>query len=93
MDEVVFVALFGAAVASALLFAAAWVRARERLNRLEDRLLGAAGSREEGELEARVNDLAVRVAQLARGQEFLQSLLSGRRRLPQGGKSYETTPS
>lgn len=91
MEEVFFFTLFGAAIASALLFAAAYVRARQRVSRLEDRLL-AAGS-VDPELEGKVNELAVRVAQLARGQEFLQQLLSGRRRLPQAGKSYEATPS
>ena len=91
MEEVFFFTLFGAAIASALLFAAAYVRARQRVSRLEDRLL-AAGS-VDPELEGKVNDLAARVAQLARGPEFLQQLLSGRRRLPQAGKSYEATPS
>jgi hypothetical protein len=91
MDEVFFFTVFGAAVASALLFAAAYLRARRRLSLLEDRLLGAGPG--DGELESRVNELALRVAHLARGQEFLQQLLSGRRRLPQAGKSYEATPS
>jgi hypothetical protein len=91
MEEVLFFTVFGAAVASALLFAAAYLRARRRLAFLEDRLLGAGPT--DGELEGRVNELALRVAHLARGQEFLQQLLSGRRRLPQSGKPYETTPS
>lgn len=91
MDEVFFFTIFGAAIASALLFAAAYLRARRRLGRLEDRLLEAGAG--DGELEVRVNELALRVAHLARGQEFLQQLLSGRRRLPQSGKSFETTPS
>lgn len=91
MEELFFFAVFGAAIASALLFAAAYLRARQRLSRLEDRLLGAGSV--DPELEGKVNELSVRVAQLARGQEFLQQLLSGRRRLPQAGKSYEATPS
>lgn len=91
MEEVFFFTLFGAAIASALLFAAAYLRARRRLALLEDRLLGAGTA--DGELESRVNELALRVAHLARGQDFLQQLLSGRRRLPQAGKSHEATPS
>lgn len=91
MDEVLFFTVFGAAVASALLLAAAYLRARRRLSRLEDRLLSAGAV--DPELEGKVNELAIRVAQLARGQEFLQQLLSGRRRLPQSGKSYEATPT
>lgn len=90
MEEVFFFTVFGAAVASALLFAAAYLRARRRLARLEDRLLDAGP---DGELEGRVSELALRVAHLARGQEFLQQLLSGRRRLPEPGKSHEATPS
>jgi hypothetical protein len=92
-DEVVFFTLFGAAVASAVFFGAAWIRTRQRLTRLENRLLDPARSADGSELEGRVTDLSLRVAQLARGQEFLQHLLSGKRRLPQAGKSYEVTPS
>lgn len=94
-DEIVFFTLFGAAAASALLLGAAWIRSRRRLTYLENRLLNSsvAQGRDDPELEGRVNDLALRVAQLARGQEFLQHLLSGKRRLPQAGKSYEVTPS
>lgn len=92
-EELFFFTLFGAAAASALLFGAAWLRTRNRLTRLEDRLLDPGRVRDDPDLEGRVNELALRVAQLARGQEFLQQLLSGRRRLPQSGKSYEVTPS
>lgn len=91
MEEIFFFTLFGAAVASALLFAAAYLRARQRIARLEDRLLGAGTL--DAELEGKVNELTHRVAHLARGQEFLQQLLSGRRRLPEAGRSHEATPS
>jgi len=91
MEEVFFFTLFGAAIASALLFAFAYLRARQRLSRLEDRLLGAGST--DPELEGRVHELSLRVAQLARGQEFLQQLFSGHRRLPQSGKPHEATPS
>lgn len=94
-DEVIFFTLFGAAAASALLFGAAWLRTRQRLTQLENRLLEPPRARgaDDADLEGRLNDLSLRVAQLARGQEFLQQLLSGKRRLPQSGKSYEVTPS
>jgi hypothetical protein len=92
-DEIIFFTLFGAAAAGALLFGAAWLRTRQRLTYLENRLLDPPRGRDDADLEGRVNDLSLRVAQLARGQEFLQQLLSGKRRLPQAGKSYEVTPS
>ncbi len=94
-DEMVFFTLLGAAAASALLFGAAWLRTKRRLAHLEDRLLDPARARggDDADLEGRLNDLSLRVAQLARGQEFMQQLLSGKRRLPQSGKSYEVTPS
>jgi hypothetical protein len=88
MEELFFFSSFGAAIACSLLFGAAWARARRRLSRLEDRLLNGSG-RAPGDLEERVNELALRVAQLARGQEFLQQLLSGQRRLPQSGRPVE----
>lgn len=80
VDEVVYYAMFGAAVACACVFGAGWRRDRRRLAKLEDRLLN--GSAASGDLEDRVNELAQRVTQLARGQEFLQQFLSGHRRLP-----------
>ena len=94
-DEIIFFTLFGAAAASALLFGAAWLRTRQRLTHLENRLLDPPRARggDDADLEGRLTDLSLRVAQLARGQEFLQQLLSGKRRLPQSGKSYEVTPS
>jgi len=90
MEELFFFGTFGAAVACALLFSAAWARARRRLRRLEDRLLDGS-ARGPDDLEERVNELALRVAQLARGQEFLQQLLSGQRRLPQSGRPVGTS--
>jgi len=89
MNERIFFGLFGAAIACAVLLGAAWRRDRRRLTRLEDRLLDGTG-RAPGDLEERVNELAGRVTQLARGQEFLQQFLSGQRRLPQTGKTVET---
>ncbi len=88
MEELFFFGTFGAAVACALLFGVAWARAKHRLSRLEDRLLDGS-ARAPGDLEERVNELALGVAQLARGQEFLQQLFSGQRRLPQSGRPVE----
>jgi hypothetical protein len=93
VDGFVFFTAFGAAVAAAVLFGAAWGRARRRLNHLEDRLLTGQGIQDLAELEERVNELSLRVGQLARGQEFLQQLLAGRRRLPGSTKRLETTPT
>lgn len=92
-DEQVFFTLFGAALAGALLLGAAWWRARSRLNQLEDRLITALGNREGTDVDDRINDLAQRVAQLGRGQEFVQHLLSGKRHLPDSGRPLDTTPS
>lgn len=93
MDEIVFFTIFGAAVAGTLLFGSAWLRTRRRLEQLEDRLLTGSAARETAELEERLNELSLRVAHLARGQEFLQQLLSGRRRLPALARHEETTPN
>ena len=95
-DEAVFFTVFGAALAGAVLFGAAWWRARTRLNQLEDRLASTLGSRDTGDssdVQDRITDLAQRVAQLGRGQEFVQQLLSGKRRLPHLGHSADSTPS
>lgn len=90
VDDLVVFSVFGAAVACAVVFGAAWRRDRRRLTQLEDRLLGGSG-RTPSDLEERVNELADRVTQLARGQEFLQQFLSGQRRLPQSGRPMETS--
>lgn len=92
MEEFLFFTSFGAAVAGALLFGAAWRRTRRRLELLEDRLLSGSGARDLAELEERLNELSLRVAQLGRGQEFLQQLLSGRRRLAASARHQEATP-
>ena len=90
VDELVAYSVFGAAIACAVVFGAAWRRDRRRLAQIEDRLLGGS-ERAPGDLEERVNDLANRVTHLARGQEFLQQFLSGQRRLPHSGRPVETS--
>lgn len=95
-DEAVFFTVFGAALAGAVLFGAAWWRARTRLNRLEDKLAASLGARDagdSGDVQDRITELAQRVAQLGRGQEFVQQLLSGKRRLPTLGHAADSTPS
>jgi hypothetical protein len=95
-DEAVFFTVLGAALAGALLFGAAWWRARTRLNQLEDLLAASLGPREardNADVHDRITELAQRVAQLGRGQEFVQQLLSGKRRLPQLGHPSDSTPS
>ena len=96
-DEAVFFTVFGAAVAGALLFGAAWWRARTRLHQLEDRLAATLGprdnTRDTSDAHERIAELAQRVAQLGRGQEFIQQLLSGKRRLPHLGAPADSTPS
>lgn len=98
-DEAVFFTVFGAALAGAVLFGAAWWRARTRLNQLEDRLAASLGSRDSrdatdtSDVHDRISELAQRVAQLGRGQEFVQQLLAGKRRLPGLGHAADSTPS
>lgn len=95
-DEAVFFTVFGAALAGAVLFGAAWWRARTRLNQLEDRLAASLGARDTPDttdVHDRIAELAQRVAQLGRGQEFVQQLLSGKRRLPHMGPAADSTPS
>jgi hypothetical protein len=92
-DEQAFFTLLGATLAGALLLGAAWWRARSRLNQLEDRLISALGNRDGTDVDDRINELAQRVAQLGRGQEFVQHLLSGKRHLPHSKKPIDTTPS
>ncbi|HET7248883.1 MAG TPA: hypothetical protein VFI79_03490 [Gemmatimonadales bacterium] len=94
-----FFTVFGAALAGAVLFGAAWWRARTRLNQLEDRLAASLGSRDSRDatdttdVHDRISELAQRVAQLGRGQEFVQQLLAGKRRLPGLGHAADSTPS
>ena len=93
-DKAAFFTLFGVASASAVLFAAAWWRARSRLNQLEDRLLATLATPEVGgDVTERLDELGRRVAQLARGQEFVQQLLAGKRHLPHMRSPLDTTPS
>lgn len=95
-DEAVFFTVFGAALAGAVLFGAAWWRARTRLNKLEDQLAATLGTRDTGDtsdVHDRIAELAQRVAALGRGQEFVQQLLSGKRRLPGIGHAADSTPS
>ena len=95
-EEAVFFTVFGAALAGALLFGVAWWRARSRLNQLEDRLAASLGSRDpgdSGDVHDRIAELAQRVAQLGRGQEFVQQLLAGKRRIPSMGRPADSTPS
>jgi hypothetical protein len=77
MDEFVFFSLFGGAVAAALGFAVAWLNARSRADRLEAQLAGRTPARgDEGRLEARVNELATQLDELARSQDFLHRLIT-----------------
>lgn len=92
MEEFLFFTSLGAAVAGTVLFGAAWHRTRRRLEQLEDRLMNGSAARDLAELEERLNELSLRVAQLGRGQEFLQQLLSGRRRLATSARHQDATP-
>jgi hypothetical protein len=84
MEEFWFFTTFGGAIATALGFALAWASARSRANRLEDQLTGRLGRSEaERQLEARLNELAAQVEELARSQDFLHRLISRKlERLP-----------
>ena len=77
MDEFVFFSLFGGAVATAVGFAVAWLNARSRADRLEAQLASRTSpGADEGHLEARVNELASQLDELARSQDFLHRLIT-----------------
>jgi hypothetical protein len=84
MDEFIFFSLFGGAVATAMGFAVAWLNARGRADRLEAQLASRTSPRAEGgQLEARVNELATQLDELARSQDFLHRLITKKlERLP-----------
>ena len=92
MDAFVFFTLFGGAIVAAVAFALAWQRTRRRLDRLEHRFLQSAVALDLEEVEERLNDMAKRLEQMARGQDFLHQVVTGRRRLPESGRRAEVTP-
>src|SRR3989442_15749670 len=70
---------FGIALAAAVGFGVAWLRASRRLRQLEDRVLGTAPPDDRAErLEQAVDSLSAQVESLASGQEFLNRVLSDR---------------
>jgi hypothetical protein len=93
VDEFVFFSLFGGAMVAAVAFGLAWYRTRRRLDRLEHRFLQSAVALDLEEVEDRLNDMTRRLEQMARGQEFLHQVVTGRRRLPESGRRMESTPS
>jgi hypothetical protein len=77
MDELVFFSLFGGAVATAIGFAVAWLNARRRADRLEAQLAARTSPRgDDSQIEARVNELATQLDELARSQDFLHRLIT-----------------
>lgn len=92
MDEFFFFSLFGAAIVAAIGFGLAWYRTRRRLDRLESRFLQSAVALDLEEVEDRLNDMTHRLEQMARGQEFLHQVVTGRRRLPES-RRVEATPT
>jgi hypothetical protein len=77
MDEFVFFSLFGGAVATAVGFAVAWLNARSRADRFEAQLTSRTSPRAgDSQLEARVNELATQLDELARSQDFLHRLIT-----------------
>jgi hypothetical protein len=93
VDAFLFFTLFGGAIAAAVGFGLAWYRTRRRLDRLESRFLQSAVALDLEEVEERLNDMTRRLEQMARGQEFLHQVVTGRRRLPESGRRMEVTPT
>jgi hypothetical protein len=101
MDEefVILLFCFGISLtANVALAVAAW-RAGRRARRLENHLLGPQAAtplppgRDDGRVERveeAIDALDARLAQLARGQDFLSKLLSERRHLPAAGERAVT---
>ena len=91
MEELVFFGVFGGIAAAASGFAALWVAARRRARRLEHLVsrLSVPDDRFDV-LEQRLDGIAARLEQLARGQEFLGKLAA--KRLGLTGQRAPSTP-
>ena len=89
MEEFVFFGLFGGFAVAAGGFAALWVSARRRARRLELLVSRLATPEDRFDvLEQRLDDIAARLEQLARGQEFLGKLAA--KRLGHGERAPST---
>lgn len=92
MEELVFFGLFGGFAVAAGGFAALWVATRRRARRLEILVSRLATPEDRFDvLEQRLDDIAARLEQLARGQEFLGKLAA--KRLGALGSAGERAPS
>lgn len=94
MEELIFFGLFGTFAVASGVFATAWLAARRRARTL-DRLLTRVTSSDDrlDLMDQRLEDIAARLEQLARGQEFLGKLLSrGAGRSRAGAEPRPLTP-
>jgi hypothetical protein len=84
MEEFWFFTTFGGVTAAAIGFALAWLNARNRAARLEGHLASRGEIQApEARLEARVNELAAQIDELAKSQDFLHRLITRKlERLP-----------
>lgn len=89
-----FMFAFGIAIAGAIGFGIAWLRASTRLRELEDRLIRAVSPQRSAEpVVDALDGLAARVDDIASGQEFLNRVLSERlSKLPRPRPDREVTP-
>jgi hypothetical protein len=79
MEELVLFGLFGGFAVAAGAFAALWISARHRARRLDGLLSRLATPEDRFDLlDQRLEDIAARLEQLARGQEFLGKLAAKR---------------
>ena len=91
MGELIFFGLFGGFAVAAGGFAALWVSTRRRARRLDILVSRLAAPEDRFDvLEQRLDDIAARLEQLARGQEFLGKLAA--RRLGHAGEHAPSTP-
>jgi len=91
MEEFVFFGVFGGFAVAAGGFAALWVSARRRARRLELLVSRLATPEDRFDvLEQRLDDIAARLEQLARGQEFLGKLAA--KRLGHAAERAPSTP-
>lgn len=92
MEEFVFFGLFGGLAIAAGGFAGLWVSARRRARRLEALVSRLATPEDRFDLvDQRLEDIAARLEQLARGQEFLGKLAA--KRLGHAASAGERAPS
>jgi len=91
-DFAVLLFFFGIAVTANIALFAAWLAARRRLRRLENRLVGDGRDDRTARLEEAVASMTVQIDQITSAQEFLSRVITNRMERP-GHAVAKRTPS